>query len=176
MKENTFKINNKIISNLNNLIIQNNLSFDNDFPITIEKKYNELSFLYNKRIPSHNLAKKITNLPDENENSSEKINNQFNLLKKLKDIKNGKNPEIFKNFSTINDNNYYNSRKICKNSIYYNNSYSIENNDSIFINKSDIKKIYLNNKIINNDIIDKNLLSKNIKIKLYIYFLYNIKG
>lgn len=136
------------------MIIQNNLNFDNDFPITIEKKFNELSFLYNKRIPSHNLEKNIPNLPDENENSCGKINNQLNLLKKLKDIKNLKTFKIFKNFSKNNDNNNYNSRKIYKNSNYYNNSYSIENNDSIFINKSDIKTIYLNNKIINKDIND----------------------
>ena len=101
-KNNIFKKNNNIILNLNNLIIKNNLSFDNCFPSIIEKKFNELSFLNNKRIPSNNSRNNIHNLQDIYENSSDNIKNQFNLLKNLK-----KENTIYKNYSRKKEYPYF---------------------------------------------------------------------
>ena len=83
--------NNIIISNLNNLIIKNNLSFENSFPFIIEKNYNEVSFLNYERITSKNSKNEIQNVPNIIENISEKIINDFNLLKNLKNKKKRKN-------------------------------------------------------------------------------------
>ena len=115
----------------------------------IEKKYNELSLLNNKKFSPHNTESNILKLQDINENSSDKIKNEVNLLKKLKN---------FKKFSSIKDNNQFISRKIILKNNFYNNLYKIERNNSIFINKSNnIKKNYLKNKEDNNS--EKNNLN-----------------
>ena len=128
--KNIFKINNRIISNLNNLIIKNNLRFDNDFPSLIEKNYKELSFLNCKRINLNNPEKDTENLPDK-ENSfnfclNEKIKNEFDVLKNLTSKNKDRIFYIYKNYSKKknNNNNNFNPSKI----------YKIENNNSIFIN------------------------------------------
>ena len=106
------------------MIIKNNLSFDNNFPFIIEKKYNELSLLNNKRSP-HIKESNILKLQDINDNSSDVIKNEVNLLKNLKE---------FKKFSSIKDVNQFNFRNKFLNNHYYNNLYKIERNNSIFIN------------------------------------------
>ena len=85
---NIFKKNNSIISNLNNLIITNNLTFDSYFPSLVEKNYKELSFLSCKRINSNNQEMNSQNLLDVNEKSfnfylNEKIKNEFDLLREI---------------------------------------------------------------------------------------------
>ena len=157
--ENIFKNNNSIISNLNNLIIANNLVFDNYFPSLIEKKYKELSFINSKRINLNNQEKKTQNILDKNEKSfnfnlNEKIINEFDLLKNL----NKKKKRIFyicKDYAKYKDNNHFSPSKI----------YKIENNNSIFINKSVKEANYLENSIIHKDNIKGGNLSNTITVK-----------
>ena len=142
--ENIFKINNSIISNLNNLIIRNNLIFDNDFPSLIEKYYKDLPFLDCKRISLKSPKKNNQNIIDMNENSfnyylNEKIKKEFDLIKNLKNNNKKLIFDINKNYSKNKDNNLFNSR------------YKIENSNSIFINKSFSNANYLKNSIINKD-------------------------
>ena len=173
--DNIFKINTDIISNLINLIISNNLFFDNDFPFIFEKKYKELSFLNHKRIISDNTKNNIQYKQEFNTNSpyfyiSDKLKNEINILKDLKLKEQQKIFKICKDFRKIKSNNY---SYFYKNNKYYNNSYKIENSNYIFINKSNIKGNRLNDSIMNeDDKINKNniLLSKIILINIYIYF------
>lgn len=148
------------------MIIKNNLNFDNSFPFLIEAKYNELSFLNNEIITSKNSEKKNQKL----RNMNKKIKSDFDLLKNLENNK--KKERIFKiskNYSKIKNNKHFISRKISRNNNYYNNIYKIQNNISLFINKSNIKiknpNIYKdnNNKRDNNSKEDN--LSNSVKIK-----------
>lgn len=130
--ENIFKINNSIISKLNNLIIQNNLLFENYFPYLIEKTYKELSFLNCKRSNPNNSEKNNKDLLDMNEKSmnfylNEKVKNEFNSIK---NFKNKKIFYIYKNYSKTKNINIFNSNKI----------YQIENRNSIFINNENCSK------------------------------------
>jgi hypothetical protein len=166
-----FKKNYKIISNLNNLIIKNNLSFDYSFPFIIEKKYNELSFLNYEKI-SKNSKNKIQNIPNNIENISEKMQNDFDLLKNLKNKKKERIFKITKDYSKINNDNHFISRKKYRNNNYYSHLYKIQSNNSLFINKSNIKEKSLkkNINVKNNNIKENNLnkideLSNSIKIK-----------
>ena len=168
--ENIFKNNSSIISNLNNLIITNNLAFDNYFPSLIEKNYQELSFLNCKRTNLNNPEKKIKNIIDMNENSfnfylNEKINKEFDLLKNLKTNKKEKIFYIYKNYSKYKDNNPCQKYKIKKNnSIFINKSYTKENHLKISIINKDNNNLSEENNVDNN-LRNKNNLSNSIKIK-----------
>ena len=150
------------------MIIKNNLNFDNNFPFLIETKYNELSFLNNEIISSKNSEKKNQKL----RNMNEKIKSDFDLLKNLESKK--KKERIFKiskNYSKIKNNKHLISRKISRNNNYYNNIYKIQNNSSLFINKSNIKiknqNIYkdINNNNIRDNYSKEDDLSNSVKIK-----------
>lgn len=157
--------NNRIISILNNLIISNNLSYDNSFPFVIEKKYNELSFLNSEKIISNNSNNIIKNVPNIFENTSEKIKNDFNLLKNLKNKKKERIFKITKNYSKIIDDNSFISRKKYRNTNYYNHLNKIQSNNSIFINKSNIKSKSLKKDINDNNIEDNNSKENNLNKK-----------
>ena len=149
--ENIFKINNSIISKLNNLIIQNNLIFENYFPSIIEKTYKELSFLNCKRYNPNNSENNNKGLLDMNEKSmnfylNEKVKSEFNLIKNFKSTKIF---YIYKNYSKNKDIDIFNSNK----------KYQIEKSNSIFINKNEncLKKKNIENTMEN--------VSGSIKIK-----------
>jgi len=150
-----------LISNSINLILKNNLAFDDSFPILFEKNYKEISFLNNEKATSNYSNKHIENLKHFNDNSSN-INKNENL-----NNLNNKNKNIFricKDFSKIKYQNYDNFIKIdrYKNYKSYNNLYKIEKCNNIFINSnnnSEKERKSINN--LNN--IDN--LSNEIKVK-----------
>ena len=143
------------------MIIKNNLNFDSSFPFIIEKKYNELTILNNEKINFNNSEKKIQNLNNINDISNEIITKEISILKNLKIPKKERIFKICKNYSKIKNDSNFTSRKKFRNLKYYNSLNKIENNNSIFINKSNVETKYLKN-IINNKDINDNLLSKNI--------------
>ena len=139
-----FNSNNNIISELINLIIKNNLAFDNDFPSIIEKSYNQLIILNNKN-----------NSPKSNiENYKE------DFIKNIKFLKNRKNniKKKRKRSSKIKDNNSFN---LNINSNNYNNCFEIENNDDKILNKSILKEDQINNSNKNNDIVQEIIKTNN---------------
>ena len=143
-------MNNHLIGNTINLILNNNLIFDDSFPFLFDSNYKNISFLNNKRNILNNSDKCAENLKDFNEYS-------FNKKDNLK-ILNNKNKcifKIFKDFSKIKYNNNYNFTKINRNITYKHNNlynYKIEKCNYIFINKSDKKINKLQNSIIIKDI------------------------
>ena len=81
--EYTFNKNNNIISKLLNLIVKNNLIFESDFPTTIEKQYNQLSFVKNKKIfnivKMNKKSEKLTKIKNNNFFEKNKIVKKINL-------------------------------------------------------------------------------------------------
>ena len=116
--------NNDIISKLVNLIIQKDLYFENDFPLKLEKKAKELSFLSNKRrysesrIKTNNIYfRKEINICKKKLNYMTDDNFRINFKFKKKRILN----------SNINNNFFFNLLESPKSSMIFNNSYQIEN-------------------------------------------------
>ena len=146
--EKTFNNNQNIISELINLIIYNKLSFENEFPLNVEKSYKELCLLNKKRnFLNSNKDIKI-------DNCKAKINylnkiNQINKIGIKKIRKRKKLSKIKNNYNTI--------FKI--NSNFNNNSYEIEKSDIFNINNLNLKEEKLNNttdKAISKEISKKN--------------------
>ena len=159
-----FKNNNDIISKLINLITENNLIFDNYFPLLFNNNYNQLNFLNNK-IASQKSTFENNNKNlcfYENEKSSfkkENFKNIFLLSKKLK------NPNNYNN--NIDECQFNLSKRDIKNKTFKkNNIYKIENSNSIYIDKSFSKKDKLNSSNINKEINIKE--NKNIKKRIFI--------
>ena len=166
----SFYNNNDIITNLVNLIVNNNMSIDTYFPSLFGKNYQKLFSLNNKIFPSeNNLEKNMEKLVNYNKNTN---SNDFN---------NNKNDKIesylsnnFENVNTYNINRPDSMKddlpKIKNNKIFKIikfHKYNIENCNNIFINKSiskekklNIKKTNINdNEKINNIIKDNNKLN-----------------
>ena len=159
--QNTFKTNNHLISNSVNLILKNDLAFDDSFPILFEKNYKEITFLNNEKTAPNYSNKHIENLKHLNDNSS-KIDKNENL-----NNLNNKNKIIFricKDFSKIKYHNHDNFIKIDRNKNYksYNNLYKIEKCNNIFINRNNNSQ--KERKPINN-LNNKDNLSNEIKVK-----------
>ena len=155
-------MNNHLISNSVNLILKNNLAFDDSFPILFEKNYKELSFLNNKRSTQNNFNKQIKSLKHFNNNSNIKKENLNNFINKNKILF-----KICKDFSKIKYHNHGNFIKIDTNTNYKksnNKLYKIENCNNIFINKSNIKLNKINNLTTindNNEDISNNINNQN---------------
>ena len=179
----TFKNNNDIIAKLINLIKENNLIFDNYFPLLFDRNYNQLSFLNNKiTCQKSTLENNNNNLYfNENEKSSfkkENFKNIFLLSKKIKNPNNFNNNIDISNkiIPKVLDEYQFNLSKLdIKNKAFKkNNIYKIENSNSIYIDKSISKKDKLNSSNINKETNIKenknnNLLCKNSYNNLYIF-------
>lgn len=132
--EYTFKNNNSIMSQLLDLIVKNNLIFENDFPSIIEKQYNQIPFVKNKKI--FNIIKinkkkeKFTKIKNNNSFEKNRIYNKFtsedynisNIIEKCNYIYiNKSSPKKDKLNNMIDE-------EINKNINYNNNSENISNN------------------------------------------------
>lgn len=139
-----------MISNSVNLIIKNGLAFDDSFPILLERNYEELSFINNKRATSNNYNKQIKNYKHFNKNL-------FNIDKNenLNNLNNNKIIfKISKDFSKIKYHNQGNYSKIDENKNYKNDNkylHKIEKTNNIFINKSNSKLNKVNNSTVIKD-------------------------
>ena len=146
----TFKNNNDIITKLINLITENNLIFDNYFPLLFDRNYNQLSFLNNKNACQKSLLENNSenlyfNQKEKSSVKKEKFKNIFLLSKKLK------NPNNYNN--NIDECQFNLSKRDIKNKTFKkNNIYKIENSNSIYIDKSFSKKDKLNSSNINKEI------------------------
>ena len=147
-----------MISNSVNLILKNDLAFDDSFPILLERNYEELSFINIKRATSNNSNKQIKNYKHFNKNL-------FNIDKNenLNNLNNNKIIfKISKDFSKIKYHNQGNYSKIDENKNYKNDNkylHKIEKTNNIFINKSNSKLNKVNNSTIikdNNEDINNN--------------------
>ena len=170
-----FYNNNDIITNLVNLIVNNNMSIDTYFPSLFGENYQKLISLNNKIFPpENNLEKNLEKLANYNKNI------------KSNDFNNNKNDKIesylskkFENANTCNINRTNLIKddlpKIQNNKIFKIikfNKYNIENCNNIFINKSNSKENKLNttktninnNEKINNNIKENNILNNNFNI------------
>ena len=154
-------MNNHVISNSINLILKNDLAFDDSFPFLFNEHYKELLFLNNKRTTSSNFNRNIKNLKDFNENSCDFYKNE-----KVNGLKN-KNKVIFKickDYSKIKYHNHCIFSKIYRNNNYNNDLYTIDNCNNIFINKSYKQLNKLNNPTAiedNNEDINNNINRNN---------------
>lgn len=184
----TFKNNNDIITKLINLITENNLIFDNSFPLLFDRNYHHLSFLNNKNTcPKPKFENNNENLFGfyEYEKSSvfdKKVNfkNVYLLSKKLKNSNNYINKIDISNtiLPKVSDEYQFNLSKLdIKNKAFKkNNLYKIENSNYIYIDKSISKKDKLKSSNINKDINIKenknnNHLYKNSYIKGRIFLI-----
>lgn len=147
--ENTFNKNNNIIHILNDLITENNLIYENDFPFIFEKQYNELSFLNNKKIFNIIKVNKKKNSHKIKDNNLYNISN-FNKKNKIDynvyKIEKNSFVEINKSYPQKNkiNNSFINEEN--NEEINQSINYSIKkNNKMIFINKNLIKKKIKNN-------------------------------
>ena len=161
-----FYNNNDIITNLVNLIVNNNMSIDTYFPSLFGENYQKLISLNNKIFPpENNLEKNLEKLANYNKNI------------KSNDFNNNKNDKIesylskkFENANTCNINRTNLIKddlpKIQNNKIFKIikfNKYNIENCNNIFINKSNSKENKLNTtktNINNNEKINNNIIKK----------------
>lgn len=155
-----------MISNSVNLILKNDLVFDDSFPILFERNYKELSFINNKRATTNNSNKKnykhfnknLSNI-DKNENLNDLNYNKiiFKISKDFSKIKyqsQGNYINIDENKNYINDNKYL---------------HKIEKTNNIFINKFNNKLKKKNNSTVikdnNEDINDNNNSQKEMNSK-----------
>ena len=122
-----------MISNSVNLILKNDLVFDDSFPILFERNYKELSFINNKRATSNNSNKHIKNYKHFNKNLSNIDKNEnLNDLNYNKIIF-----KISKDFSKIKYHSRGNYINIDENKNYINDNkylHKIEKTNNIFIN------------------------------------------
>ena len=154
---------------------ENNLIFDNYFPLLFDRNYNQLSFLNNKKTRQKSaLENNNENLCfNENEKSSvkkENFKNIFFLSKKLKSPNNFINKIDISNkiLPNVLDEFQFNLSKLdIKNKIFKkNNLYKIENSNSIYIDKTISKKDNLNSSNIDKDTYIKE--NKNIKERIFL--------
>ena len=115
--------NNDTISKLVNLIIQNDLYFEKEFPLIFEKKAKELYFLSNKRYPENRIKsndfflKKEINLCKKKMNSINDDNFKINIKFRKKNFMR----------PNINNNFFFNLLESPKSPINSNNLYQIDN-------------------------------------------------
>lgn len=152
-----------MISSSVNLILKNDLAFDDSFPILFERNYKELSFINNKRATSNDSNKHIKNKNHFNKNLSNIDKNE-----NLNNLNNNKNIfKISKDFSKIKYHNLGNYTKIDENKNYKNDNkylHKIEKTNNIFINKSINKLNNINNLTVikdNNEDINNNIKGNN---------------